>query len=118
MSGVSFQAFAVYGMATSKYLRRLERVEQVLEADGAISLQAVRNADMIVLQFHAVACPTGIAMKKVFLATYSTDATLVAVELSLGEVIVIQMADTTVIRTEAEPTATTRRSCWLFKRTA
>eukprot|EP00322_Chrysochromulina_rotalis_P015819 CAMPEP_0115840908 /NCGR_PEP_ID=MMETSP0287-20121206/7014_1 /TAXON_ID=412157 /ORGANISM="Chrysochromulina rotalis, Strain UIO044" /LENGTH=213 /DNA_ID=CAMNT_0003294535 /DNA_START=91 /DNA_END=729 /DNA_ORIENTATION=- len=81
----------MYGVSAAQHLRRLERVEEVLVADGAIALHAIGHAD--VLQLDAVASATGIAVEKVVFAPHTANAALGTVELLLAKVVIVEAAD-------------------------
>lgn len=89
------------GMPAAQYLRCLERVKEVLVADGAVALHRVGHAGMIIPQLHRVARSACLAMKEVFAAAHTADATLLTVKLLLALVIIVQVANGAKISAKA-----------------
>lgn len=82
----------------SAHLRCIERIEEVLETNGALALHRVWYADVVVLQLDGVARAAGIAVEEILAAADTADAALVAMKLLLGEIIVVEVADRAKVR--------------------
>eukprot|EP00665_Eupelagonemidae_sp_cell47_P004875 gene4875-biopygen12577 len=95
------EALAVQRVPARQHLRRLSTVEEELAADGAVAPQRVGDAGVLASQLGAVARVARVAVEEVVPSADAADAALVAVELTLGVVVVVEMADRTEVLAEA-----------------
>ena len=89
-------------------LRCLEGVKEIFHANGAVATHRIGHADVIVAQLDRIAGAASFAMEEVFAATDAADAALLAVELLLAQVIVVKIANTAEIISEAHTCKSTR----------
>lgn len=103
-------ALAVHGMPTFHNCCVFQRVEEILIAYGTMMPHRILHTQMIVKKTHWIARATFLAVEKVLPTTNSADSTVITMELSFIDIIIIELAHFTKIFSHPDATVCTNMS--------